>query len=153
MGSNYMAVLPKVVCKDSWDSGEDRRVLEVLDRHRMPRLVVPAVRQRRRINRMLQRMSVYPVVAVPPYSKGDKVRVKAKAKDKDQVALRGKAFTAVTGLGTVLGDQGVEALLKQAGTISQGDLKVTLDMLRAEVNLTFTDTSQGSSRLIGSSLK
>jgi hypothetical protein len=103
-----MVVLPKVVCKDSWDLGEDRQVLEVLERHRMLRLVVPAVRQRRRINHMLQRMSVYPLVAVHPYSKVDKGRVKAKAKDKDQVALRGKVFTAVTGLGTVLGDQGVE---------------------------------------------
>lgn len=42
--------------------------------------------------------------------------------------------------------------LKQAVIISKVGLRVTLDILRAEVSQIFTDTSQGSNRLIGSSL-
>jgi hypothetical protein len=106
MGSNYMGVLHKVVCKDLWDL-EDRQVLEVLVRHRIVDLVV-LVRQRRRINRMLERMSVYQLVAVHLYKDQDKL--KAKFKDKvGRAALRAKAFTA-TDSGTVLVDQVVEAL-------------------------------------------
>ena len=99
-----MGVLHKAVCKDLWDL-EDRQVLEVLDRHRIVDLVV-LVRQRRRINRMLGRMSVYQLVAVHLY------KDKLKPKDKDKVGrvLRAKVFTAID-LGTVLGgDQVVEAL-------------------------------------------
>lgn len=105
MGSNYMAVLHRVGCKDLWDL-EDRQVLEVLVRHRIVGLVV-LVRQRRRINRMLGRMSEYQLVVVHPYK--DKDQLKIKVKYKVGRALRAKAFTA-TDSGTVLGDQLVEAL-------------------------------------------
>jgi len=142
MGSNYMGVLHKAVCKDLWDL-EDRQVLEVLDRHRTADLVV-LVRPRRRINRMLGRMSVHQVVAVHPH-KG-----KRKRKDKDKVDrdLRAKVSTAID-LGMALGgEQGVEGDLKQAG---KADRRDTLDILRAEVSRISTDTSQGSNRHIGSS--
>jgi len=149
MGSNYMAVLHRVVCKDLWDLEEDRQVLEVMVRHRIVGLVV-LVRQRRRINRILGKMLEYQLVAVHPYK--DKDQLKTKVKGKVGRALRAKPFTA-TDSGTVLGDQAVEALyLKQAVIISKAGLRVTLDILRAEVSQIFTDTSQGSNRLIGSSL-
>ena len=150
MGSNYMAVLHRVACKDLWDL-EDRQVLEVLVQHRIVGLVV-LIRQRRRINRMLGRMSVYQLAAVHLYK--DKDKLKAKVKDQVGRALRAKAFMA-TDSGTVLVDQVVEALgvdLKQAAIISKPGLRVTLDILRAEVRQIFTDTSQGSNRLIGNSL-
>ena len=106
MGSNYMAVLRRVVCKDLWDLEEDRRVLELV-RHRIVGLVV-LVRQRRRINRMLGKMSEYQLVAVHLYK--DKGQLKTKVKYKVGRALKAKTFTA-TDSGTVLGgDQVVEAL-------------------------------------------
>jgi len=110
MGSNYMVVWRKVACKDLWDL-EDRQVLEALVRHRIPVLVV-LVRQRRRISRMLRRMSGYQLVAVHPYSKVVKGKDKPKAKVRarvDRAALKAKAFTA-TGSVTVSGDRVLEAL-------------------------------------------
>jgi len=103
-----MGVLHKVVCKGLWDlEEEDRQVLEELDRHRTVGLVVP-VRPRRRINRMLGRMSVYQLVGVHPYK--DKYNLKLKHKDKvGRACLRVKAFTA-TDLGMELGDRVVEGL-------------------------------------------
>lgn len=149
MGSNYMAVLHRVVCKDLWDL-EDSQVLEVLVRHRIVGLVV-LVRQRWRINRILGRMSVYQLVAVHPYKVKDKLKTKVNQVGR---ALRVKAFTATDSV-TVVRDQVVEALevdLKQAVITSKAGLRATLDILRAEVSRIFTDTSQGSNRLIGSSL-
>lgn len=105
MGSNYMAALHRVVCKDLWDL-EDRQVLEVLVRHRIVVLVV-LVRQRRRINRMLGRMSEYQLVAVHPYKV--KGQLKTKVRDKVAKVLRAKVFTA-TDSETVLRDQALEAL-------------------------------------------
>jgi hypothetical protein len=139
MGSNYMAL---VVCKDLWVL-EDRQVLEVLVQRRILVLVV-LVRQRRRISHMLPRMLAYQLVVVHLYSKADKDRAQVKAKDRvkvDRAALKAKAFTA-TGLVTVLGDRVLEVDLKQAAIISKADLRVTLDILRAEVNQTSMDTSQ-----------
>jgi len=106
MGSNYMAVLHRVVCKDLWDLEDRQVVLEVVGRHRIVGLVV-LVRQRRRINRMLGRMSEYQLVAVHPYKVKDPL--KTKVRDKVGRALRAKVFTA-TDSGTVLGDQVLEAL-------------------------------------------
>jgi hypothetical protein len=107
MGSNYMAVLRRVVCKDLRDLEEDRRLLEALVRHRIVGLVV-LVRQRRCINRMLGKMSEYQLVAVHLYK--DKGQLKTKVKDKVGRALKAKTSTA-TDLGTVLGgDQVVDAL-------------------------------------------
>lgn len=107
MGSNYMAVLHRVVCRDLWDL-EDRQVLEVQVQHRIVGLVVLLIRQTWRINPMLGRMSEYQLVAVHPYK--DKDQLKTKAKDKVRKSLRAKAFTA-TDSGTVLrGDRLVEAL-------------------------------------------
>jgi len=105
MGNNYMAVLHRVVYKDLWDL-EDRQVLVVLVRHRIVGLVV-LVRQRRRINLMLGRMSEYQLVEVHPYK--DKDQLKTRVKDKVGRAFRAKAFTA-TDSGTVLGADQVEAL-------------------------------------------
>jgi len=146
MGSNYMAVLHRVVCKDLWDL-EDRQVLEVLSRHRIVGLVV-LVRQRQRINRILGRMLVYQLVAVHPHKVKDKLKTKVNQVGR---ALRVKAFTATDSV-TVLGDQVVEVDLKQAVITSKAGLRVTLDILRVEMSQIFTHTSQGSNRLIGSSL-
>ena len=105
MGSNYMAVLHRVVCKALWDL-EDRQLLALV-RHRTVGLVV-LVRQRRHISRMLERMSEYQLVAVHQFKVKDQLKTKVRD-NKVGRALRAKVFTA-TDSGTVLGDQVLEAL-------------------------------------------